>query len=372
MTNCRVCTKALDKADYSSPAPAMTSLSTRIAVPTIVHVCRNCGHVQSPDLPDVQAFYDHEYRISLQSDDHDQLYAIEDGKPVFRTQKQVNLLAELEIPKGAKVLDFGAAKAVTLREFFKARPDIQPHVFDVSEDYREHWQSWLPNDAQATYALPVSWAGKFDLITAHFVLEHVADPVAVLADLVRCLSPDGQLFFTVPDPIENSGDLLVADHLNHFVTSSIGHVLSRVGMEITSLRQDKFRGAHVVVAVAGDGAAIEPVKTSKVLKLLGEWNAILTTLSENLAKTDTGPIAIYGAGFYGALFSAHIDNRSICFLDRNPHLQGEEMHGLPVFLPEDCPDVSAIVVALNPNCARSILSEDADWIPKDTALIYPI
>jgi hypothetical protein len=84
---CRVCHAPLGPPDYAQPAPAMTSLSTRIGVPTEVSVCRACGHIQSPDLPDVQVFYDHDYRISLQSDDHDQLYEMGPDGPVFRTAR---------------------------------------------------------------------------------------------------------------------------------------------------------------------------------------------------------------------------------------------------------------------------------------------
>ena len=221
MKICRICQTALGPPDYFADAPAMTSLSTMIEVETSVSVCRNCGHPQSPDLPNVQAFYDHDYRISLQSADHDQLYEMGVDGPIFRTHHQMKLLLDLDVPQGGKVLDFGAAKAVTLRSFMEHRNDIFPHVFDVSEDYRSHWDGWISADAQATYELPARWSDHFDLITAHFVIEHVADPVAVFRSLENCLAPSGQLFFTVPDPISNPGDFLVVDHLNHFVASSL-------------------------------------------------------------------------------------------------------------------------------------------------------
>jgi len=123
-------------------------------VPTEVSVCRACSHVQSPDLPNIQAFYDHNYRISLQFDDHDQLYAIEPEGPIFRTTHQARLLLGLDMPQGSKVMDFGAAKATTLRLLLNLRPDLKPYVFDISEDYRAHWADWVPPDTQATYSLP--------------------------------------------------------------------------------------------------------------------------------------------------------------------------------------------------------------------------
>jgi len=373
MKACRVCKAALGQPDYLTPAPAMTSLSTRIDVATEVSVCRACGHVQSPDLPDVQAFYDHEYRISLQSDDHDQLYAVEAEGPVFRTAHQARLLLALDVPPQAKLLDFGAAKATTTRRFLDLRPDVQPHVFDVSEDYRTQWDSWLSRDAQATYALPTDWSGRFDLITAHFVLEHVADPVAVLSSLRACLAPGGRLFFTVPDPNGNPGDLLVVDHLNHFVPSSLHHALRVAGFGVVSLRQDLFRGAHVVVAQSKVHAqvAAERARPDEVLALLDRWRHCLEGLRADLAGIPHASIAIYGAGFYGALFAPLAGRRVVCFLDRNPHLQGCTMDDKPVLRPEDCPAVDLVIAALNPARARIILPEDADWLPPGAQVLYP-
>lgn len=375
MSVCRICATALPAPDYLAPAPAMTSLSTWIDVPTEVSVCRTCSHAQSPDLPDVQAFYDHEYRISLQSEDHDQMYEMQTTGPVFHTAHQAALMAALDVPQGARLLDFGAAKAATTRHFLTLRPDVLPHVFDVSEDYRPHWASWVPEDAQATYALPERWLDRFDLITAHFVLEHVTDPVSVLSTLGQCLSPEGRLFFTVPDPVGNPGDLLVADHLNHFLPSSLHRALSLAGLDVISLRQDLFRGAHAVVArrhAPGDAAA-EQVDPAPVLALLEGWRRCLDGLRAQLDQPDMAEkrVAIYGAGFYGALFAPMVGARVACFLDRNPHLQGGTLEGHPILAPEACPPVDLVIAALNPAQARVILPEKAAWLPPGSKVIYP-
>ena len=372
MSTCRVCQKKLSQPDYLTSAPSITSLSTLLDVPTEISVCRDCGHVQSPDLPNVQAFYDHDYRISLQSDDHDQLYATEPEGPVFRTTHQAKLLLSLDMPHGSKVMDFGAAKATTLRLLLSFRPDLKPYVFDVSDDYRAHWAGWVSQNAQATYSLPETWAEKFDLITAHFVLEHVTDPVAVLTSLRHCLAPGGRLFLTVPDPISNPGDLLVADHLNHFVPASIGRMLVLAGLKEVPYSGDCFIGAHVVVASIGQQKLNLPASPQIVLAALDNWQTLLSDIEDQVIAAGDGPIAIYGAGFYGALFSAQINVGVICFLDQNPHLQGRTINGLPVFAPEKCPEeIAIIIVALNPSRARTILSETQAWLPQGAKMLYP-
>jgi len=369
MTACRICATPLGAPDYAAPAPAMTSLSTWLQVPTQVWVCRICGHAQSPDLPDVQAFYDHDYRISLQSADHDQLYEMGADGPIFRTAHQAALLAALDLPKAARLLDFGAAKATTTRHLFALRPDLRPHVFDVSEDYRPYWAGWVPDAAQATYRLPDDWTGRFDFITAHFVLEHVAAPVTVLSEVKRCLAPGGRLFFTIPDPIGNPGDLLVTDHLNHFLPSSIHTALAGADLHALSLRQDLFRGAHVVLATAGKATSPAATDPAPTLALLAEWQHMFATL-DRLSAAGLR-IAIYGAGFYGALFAPRLGPGLQVFLDRNPYLQGGMLEGLPILPPESCPAVDLIVAALNPARARAILPADVSWLPPGARVVYP-
>jgi SAM-dependent methyltransferase len=370
---CRVCEAFLAAPDYCADPPAMTSLATHIDVPTRVWVCRACGHVQSPDLPDIQAFYGREYRISLQSDDHDQLYATTPDGPLYRTEHQARLVASLEIPHGGRVLDFGAAKATTLRRVAAMRPDIHPHVFDVSDDYRDSWRDWVPAGAQATHELPADWLGRFDLVTAHFVLEHVANPVETLTRLRRLLAPGGRLFFTVPDPIANPGDMIVVDHLNHFVPTSIAHALRRAGLCETAIRQDLFTGAHAVLCHAGEAErSAAPADTAAALVTLETWKRRFAHIAAQLAGSGNGPVAIYGAGFYGLMFASLAGGRAVCHLDRNPHLQGTTANGLPVLAPEACPPaVRAVVVGLNPTRARDILPPAQPWLPVGARIIYP-
>ena len=195
MNQCRVCRSQLAEPTYFEPPPGLTSLATELEIPTRVTVCTRCGHAQSDDLPDSVEFYGTQYRISLESEEHDQLYAEVAGQKIFRTARQAELvLSQTNLPKDAVVLDYGGAKAATLKEIFTKRPDIVPHVFDVSSDYSSYWSAWLPRDHCAIGQPPPEWRRRFDLVTAHFVLEHVPDPVATLRDIRGLLKDDGQLF----------------------------------------------------------------------------------------------------------------------------------------------------------------------------------
>lgn len=377
MKTCRVCGAGLGVPVYQEPSPGITSLATILDVPTTVYVCGTCDHAQASDLPDVQKFYDTEYRISAASDEHDQLYAVADGKPVFRTDRQAEIvLGLIEIPHGARILDFGAAKAATLRKIVARRPDIQAHVFDVSDSYADYWRAWLDPARCATHSLPPQWSGTFDAVTAHYVLEHVVDPVGLMTTIASLLKPGGRLFLSVPDPIENPGDLLVVDHLNHFTPASLVAALTRAGLTVERLDRSSMNGALVVVGVRAAGA-VRPVDSASgradVKRLAQFWRDAAQSLRRSADAAPRAPSAIYGAGFYGTWIASVIRERTnlVCFVDNNPHLLGALHLGLPVLAPADLPlKIEHLYAGLNPLRAREILANSTALNRRGIEIVY--
>jgi SAM-dependent methyltransferase len=99
--------------------------------------------------------------------------------------------AATAIPAGARVLDAGAGEA-PYRELFA-------HTRYVTSDWS---LSPHPGARQADVIAPLSELpledSSFDHVVCTQVLEHVADPVAVLSELRRVLAPGGSLWLTVP------------------------------------------------------------------------------------------------------------------------------------------------------------------------------
>lgn len=365
MTACRVCREPIAGPAYEAPAPALTSITTLLDVPTRVFVCEACGHAQCDDIPDIQAFYDRVYRISLASDDHDQVFAVEpDGTVIYRTDYQAEIVLRLlDLPQGARVLDYGAAKSDTLRKVHAARPDIRPHVFDVSRDYVAAWQGWVPADAQATYAVPPDWHGRFDAVMSHFVIEHVPDPVGFIRTLSALLRPHGTLLLSMPDVSANPGDMTVADHLNHFSESSLRRALAEGGFRVKAIDGTSFPGAFFAVATptgepqAGETCTRDAVARSR--EICDFWKKAAADLDAEAARFAGRRAAIYGAGFYGSWIYSRIAGvvDVAAFLDRNPHLQGGSHFGAPVLPPERIPDdLAALFVGLNPLRARDAIA----------------
>jgi len=362
MDSCRLCSAPLSRSEYSAAAPALLDGGKALDVSTEVFVCDRCGLAQSPDFPDMREFYAYEYKVSLDSADHDQIITLGNGKSLFRTDFQKEAVLKLAEPRsGAHVLDFGSGKASTLKKLQTARPDIVAYVFDVSEDYRPHWTEWVQPDNMATHEIPDAWRGQFDLVTAHFVLEHVADPEDTLRLLAKLLAPAGKLYLSVPNSLANPGDLLVVDHLSHFSQGSLGNALLLAGLRSIAINETDFPGALLACCELSETTkAVEyPAEAPLLRKAAAAWRTMRENLVQAAQMNSGKKAAIYGAGFYGSYIRTVLNDRGNigCFVDANPHLQGTKHLGLPVISPGTIPDdVSVVYAGLNPLKARRIIS----------------
>lgn len=371
MTACRVCGSHIAAASYEASAPALTSMMAFIDVPTLAYVCDECGHAQCADLPDIDSFYDTTYRISLESDDHDQIFAVgADGTPIYRTDHQAEIgLRLLDLSQGASILDYGAGKADTLRKMCAARADLHPHVFDVSRDYVPAWNGWVKPQDQASYSVPDAWAGRFQAIISHFVIEHVAEPVSFLKTLRGLLAPGGRLLLSMPDVAANPGDMTVADHLNHFSIASLKRALALSGFTLQTVDSEAFPGAFFIVAVGSDQPIVnaadrqEAADAAKKAKEICAFWKQATIRLDTAAKQFSGKrAAVYGSGFYGSWICSRIeaDVDFRVFLDQNPKLQGSVHFNRPILSPSKLEDdVDVVFVGLNPLKARAAIAGQA-------------
>ncbi len=96
-----------------------------------------------------------------------------------------------ELPAGSRVLDAGAGDA-PYRSLFA-------HCDYITSDWS---QSPHPGARSADVIAPLGSLplpdGELDLVVSTQVLEHVADPLAVLLDFQRILRPAGELWLTAP------------------------------------------------------------------------------------------------------------------------------------------------------------------------------
>jgi SAM-dependent methyltransferase len=371
---CNVCSTLLDASVYQSPDNAsITTMNKVIPGKTEVYFCNTCGHLQTTELPNLQAYYASEYKINLESEEDDQLYRMVDGKPVYRAGHQANtLLQKVPLAEGMRILDYGCAKAATLQQVLHARPGIVPLTFDVTNEYVPFWKKFVADGNWATFEPHADWRGTVDVVLSFYALEHVKDLQKFLADVIALLRLDGTFYFIVPNTYENIADFVVADHINHFSESSLRKMLGRAGFEVVEVDAESHAAAFVVTArkrehplVSNSHKAALDVLRSRAVEMAKFWsNAAQRIRAFEARLSSDARRAIYGAGFYGNFIASTLESpdRIECFVDQNVHLQGRPIYGKAVLPPTALgPEVDTVFVGLNPQYARGIIEGIASW-----------
>nr|WP_304363714.1 class I SAM-dependent methyltransferase [Jiella sp. LLJ827] len=97
-------------------------------------------------------------------------------------------------------------------------------------------------------------AGLFHLITMNYLLEHVADPRAVLQTAAANLATGGALYIEVPDALAfqrrpPEDDIFNACHLWMFDPPALITLLSEVGLSSLRMRRTKSPRGHYALSV---------------------------------------------------------------------------------------------------------------------------
>ena len=375
---CNVCDELLGQPVFDAQSDqALTSLCELRAGCARVWACSACGHLRGEALPDTSEYYESAYRILLDQDDEDQIYDVQDEKIIYRTEHQVaTLLDKVRLPDGALLLDYGCAKASTPKQLLSQRPDLQVHLFDVSEMYRPYWNRFANVERCAVHHTPPGWEQHFDLVTSFFALEHIPDPRDTVAHIASLLNDQGVFYGIVPDTFGNVADFVVIDHVNHFTAPSLHRLLRDAGFQEISIDAKAHRGALIFVARKGGAPTPVPDRAQTLTDaeaLARYWTALSERIRSAEARRGNLPAAVYGSGFYGAYIASTVQRPELirCFLDRSPFQQGKTLFGKPVIEPEQLPgDVRTLYVGLNPAIARAALGS-MEWPQHDhMELIY--
>ncbi|MBX3464208.1 MAG: class I SAM-dependent methyltransferase [Planctomycetes bacterium] len=119
-----------------------------------------------------------------------------------RWQRLAEVLGPIDLPPGARVLDFGCGTGA-LTGLLRARwPDAEVHGADPSAAAIARATSRPEADGQAFHVLDEAFVranrGRFDFVFSHHVLEHVDDLPGAVADLAALLAPGGRMLHALP------------------------------------------------------------------------------------------------------------------------------------------------------------------------------
>lgn len=159
-------------------------------------------------------------------------------------------------PGPHRLLDIGGATGVFAYLFQDGDASWRANVVDPSSDGRfleaEHGIRYLDQ----AYA-PGAFGERFHLASLVFVLEHLADPIAILRHVKADLSPGGLVYIKVPDSLAfgrkpADDDIFNACHLWMFSPESLSRALQEADLELFAFRRGRtLRGHYALSALAG-------------------------------------------------------------------------------------------------------------------------
>jgi SAM-dependent methyltransferase len=204
----------------------------------------------------------------------------------------------------------------------------------------------------------VAQAGKFDLVIARQVLEHLIDFENFFECVKLALHDDGLLFIDVPDfaPGSAVGDVSVLweEHVSYFTEPTLLALLARHNFEPVSVKKYNFSGGSLAIAARrAPGPVIAPATPSGVVEKFGqrarEYGARLRPLLER-ARKNGAQVAIYGAGCRACTFTnTHQMSELIQLsIDDQKERQGMFLPGtrIPIASPDELGKSSAPLICL--------------------------
>lgn len=215
--------------------------------------CRSCGHFLSVHDLDMSDLYRGQYVTSTYGEDglrkaFDRINSLDPSLSdnvgrVDRVIKFVSAYFGERLGTGftPEVLDVGAGLCVFLYRLHRLT-GWPCTALDPDPRAAEHAGRNAKVKAVCMDFMRADHLGRFDLVTLNKVIEHVTDPVAMLARSMRHLKPGGVVYVELPDGeaamAEGPGrEEFFIDHHHVFSPGSLRVLAERSGFDVSALER---------------------------------------------------------------------------------------------------------------------------------------
>lgn len=213
------------------------------------------------------------------------------------------------------------------------------------------------------YYGPMHASLEADVVVCRHVIEHVAEPLALLATVRAALvnSPNARVFFETPSLEWILQNLVMWDffyeHCSLFSKPALATAFERAGFEVTEIATT-FGGQYLWLEATLANSSARPRGPGALPELARRFSREerqwLEFWRRRLGSTND-KLAIWGAGAKGVTFANLVDEtceRIDCVVDLNPHKQGCFLPGTghPIVAPQALGEREVrTAILMNPN-----------------------
>ena len=211
-------------------------------------ICMTCGHGYYEKIPQAEIlaeYYEKEWHEAINTED-----ASVKVSPNYSTWAPINYLRDLNLPREAKIMDFGCGygdgiKTLELDGYKNVYGlEVGQARFNISS---REFPGRIFKGSELQLPEIVEEHGRFDLIYSNHVFEHLSNPSSVLKYLKEGLSPNGILIVSVPAPGSESAihNALYFPHTHNYSEQSIQCLFGSIGLKSRAWSRSNYQLAVV-------------------------------------------------------------------------------------------------------------------------------
>jgi cyclopropane fatty-acyl-phospholipid synthase-like methyltransferase len=261
----------------------------------------------------LQAHYAADYRSAVDAERSETIVRVEDGV-IGRSEAISRWVVDAWNKTGYRppsgILEIGCGEGRVLDRLRTHWPHAKASGLELGANAVRLASERGLHVEQNSYELA---SGRYDLIYAIAVLEHVPSPTHFISHLTSILSSDGALLVMQPCQEDVSHDIFFIDHLHHFHLAHIKMFAEKLGLkeiynDYPNVHLPHF-SLHVIRRADNCGQNLNVAElrgvTDPIDRSIDVWNTRFAALDAWLTATSTRDLYVWGIGEFLSLLSAY-------------------------------------------------------------------